>query len=132
MAFLLEKIRENLSNLKNKNFNELNLYGRNMSNLVNTIKACQHKFKKLPVGPIGLHVKLKDNKWAVAIEGYFGSNILKSFCVDNSEDLKQLSHLMKQIYGNEPLPDIIVTKFLSNVIIILIHTELSFNTKCFI
>jgi len=58
---------------------------------------------------------MKDAAWAPAVESYLGSRTLCSFCVDNSQDAKLLTSIMKEIFYNERIPQIISSKFFHQV-----------------
>jgi len=73
---------------------------------------------------IGAYIKMKDAAWAPAVESYLGSRTLCSFCVDNTQDAKLLTSIMKEIFYNERIPQIISSKFYHQVktsFIILIY-----------
>jgi hypothetical protein len=64
---------------------------------------------------IGAYIKMKDAAWAPAVESYLGSRTLCSFCVDNTQDAKLLTSIMKEIFYNERIPQIISSKFYHQV-----------------
>jgi chromosome segregation ATPase len=72
-------------------------FGWYMPALVADIKrlADQKRFIKMPRGPIGMHINVKDNKWSRAIEACIGS-FVSSFICDNHED----TMLMQQLISN--------------------------------
>ncbi|KAK9739088.1 hypothetical protein QE152_g9357 [Popillia japonica] len=37
-------------------------------------------------GPLGAFINIRNKKWDVAIEGYIGTGLLRSFTVDNKKD----------------------------------------------
>jgi len=56
------------------------------------------QFKDPPIGPLGMHVKLKDTKdeeWVRILERLFGRN-LNAFLVTNHRDRKQLSAILEE------------------------------------
>ncbi|XP_012283644.1 structural maintenance of chromosomes protein 6 [Orussus abietinus] len=112
-----QKIQRELSNLKQDTDNTLMIYGGNMPHLVNRIQQEFRKgrFKEMPRGPIGSYVKLKDPTWAAAVEDYIGAGSLRSFCVDNQNDAKTLTNIMREVLRNEPMPHVICSKFFHQV-----------------
>jgi hypothetical protein len=44
--------------------NLLSKFGRGMPNLAKKLEQRAREFSKPPVGPIGTHIKLKDQQWA--------------------------------------------------------------------
>ncbi|XP_012263077.2 structural maintenance of chromosomes protein 6 [Athalia rosae] len=116
----LDKIDIKIRN-KKRQLNALNqefggavtIFGPNMPRLLQRIKE-EHdrgKFKQMPRGPLGLHIKMIDRDWAAAVESFLGANILQSFCVDNSQDAKALTKIMKEVFRGENIPQIISSKF---------------------
>ena len=69
-----------------------------MPNLVAEIKKNANKFGQMPIGPIGLEIKLKkdiSNQEAALIEIELG-DVLKSFIVDSFQDRTLLNRLMQK------------------------------------
>ena len=69
-----------------------------MPNLVAEIKKNANKFGQMPIGPIGLEIKLKKDitkQEATLIEIELG-DVLKSFIVDNFADRTLLNRLMQK------------------------------------
>ena len=63
---------------------------------------------------VGLHVKLRDAKWALAVEACIGRALLSGFVVDNGDDKKVLQSLIRSLQwrGGERQPVIVMTRFL--------------------
>lgn len=64
--------------------NSVAAYGAAVPALVRAIEQ-EGRWQRKPVGPIGLHLKLKDSKRALVLESII-SNTLNSFCVVNHLD----------------------------------------------
>lgn len=95
-----------------------NFYGNWMPSLVKAVDNAfkQNKFTKKPIGPIGAHIKVNDDKWIFAIENHIGRSTLRTFLVDNFNDNKVLQFIMdKTIPGNVRKPTIITSKFFDRV-----------------
>lgn len=71
----------------------LNGFGPNVPAIVADIDSMTWRQK--PIGPIGRHVKLKDEKWSYCLEAFFGAQ-LNSFVVTNQDDERQLQELLKR------------------------------------
>lgn len=103
-----------LSEMQTSSDSSLRIYGYNMVQIKEQIKKNRHRFTHEPRGPIGSYLKLSDKKWAVAVEGFLGPGLLKSFIVDNAKD----AQLLKQIFqscsqnGQQLNPSIITSKFI--------------------
>ncbi|KAK9479265.1 hypothetical protein V1514DRAFT_328904 [Lipomyces japonicus] len=87
------------SSIRNLNESERSYYkayksGAPMENILKAIKA-ERGFRKLPVGPIGAHVRLKDSKWSGILESMF-SKTLESFAVTCREDQIILRKIFKR------------------------------------
>jgi chromosome segregation ATPase len=75
------------------------------------------RFKKLPIGPIGLFVTIKEMKWAAAIENALRNDIHNFIC-DNSDDQRMLHKVINHVMGSQRTqgakfnePSIIVQKY---------------------
>uniref|UniRef100_A0A1B6G830 Rad50/SbcC-type AAA domain-containing protein n=1 Tax=Cuerna arida TaxID=1464854 RepID=A0A1B6G830_9HEMI len=112
------KREENLK-LLSQNASSLSVYGEGIVNIVDEINkaAARRKFEKKPIGPLGLHIKVKDSVWSGAVENFLGKSTLTSFCVDNNRDASVLSRIFKSVCDRYkiPQPSIFCSKFLSNV-----------------
>ncbi|XP_024886675.1 structural maintenance of chromosomes protein 6-like, partial [Temnothorax curvispinosus] len=109
----INKIKKDLSAVEQQSDNALSVFGRNIPRLLKRIEEefKKNRFKEKPRGPIGAFIKLKDAAWAPAVENFFGYRFLSSFCVDNSQDAKLLTSIMKEIFYNENPLQIISSKF---------------------
>lgn len=109
----LESLHRVIMNLESSRTNQLRRFGHYMPELLDRIDRYhkQNKFKQKPVGPIGVCIKLKDAKWALAVESCL-KNLVFAFCCDNHEDERILQQIMKASCNNEERkPSIIVSKF---------------------
>lgn len=64
---------------------------------------------------LGSYIKLKDKKWAVAVEGYLGTGNLSAFTVDNNKDNKLLREIFNKVWSDNRKPQIITSKFFGRV-----------------
>ncbi|XP_052122711.1 structural maintenance of chromosomes protein 6-like isoform X2 [Frankliniella occidentalis] len=106
-----ETIRSLSTTLQGLQSNEsnLSLFGPNMPELVRQIELC-NKFKKRPVGPLGAYVKVKDPKWALAVECAMKSR-LSTFVVENIDDQRLLQSLIKKTMTRGHPPSVVRCAF---------------------
>nr|CAH7726240.1 unnamed protein product [Callosobruchus chinensis] len=109
-----QKIAEektNLNALQRESGNDLIIYGRDMPRVKEMISQYKDKFKQEPRGPLGSYIKLRDKKWAVAVEGYIGPANLGAFAVDNRKDSQLLQEIFRKVWTGGVQPQIITSKF---------------------
>ena len=107
MENLANSVREchnSLAKLSSGSGHKLDIFGRWMITLVNRIQAESHHFRKLPMGPLGSMVTVKDPKWIIAIQKNIGTSNMYAFVVDNYEDSSALRQIMKDIFQREKVP----------------------------
>eukprot|EP01091_Cochliopodium_minus_P014479 TRINITY_DN4917_c0_g1_i1.p1 TRINITY_DN4917_c0_g1~~TRINITY_DN4917_c0_g1_i1.p1 ORF type:complete len:1091 (+),score=400.24 TRINITY_DN4917_c0_g1_i1:47-3319(+) len=104
-------IGEKLSRFKESKKNKVSLFGKYMPAILEDIKRCT-EFKKAPIGPIGIYIKLKSDKWGCAIENAIGK-FLESFICDNSDDSNVLLRIAKRHQQNGI--SIIIQKFRDDI-----------------
>lgn len=83
-----------INNLKRATQDSYANYHDNMSKLVQAINKTNWNAR--PIGPIGMFVKLKDNRWSVVLESFFAET-LNAFVVTNQQDFDKLTHLKRQV-----------------------------------
>ncbi|VEN56391.1 unnamed protein product [Callosobruchus maculatus] len=109
-----QKIAEektNLIALQRESGNDLIIYGRDMPRVKEMISQYKNKFQEEPRGPLGSYIKLKDKKWATAVEGYIGPANLGAFAVDNRKDSQLLQEIFRKVWTGGVQPQIITSKF---------------------
>lgn len=87
--------------------NKHTLFGPKVPTYLKLIEDNASKFKKKPIGPVGMYITLKDETWATAVEVACKSK-LGTFIVDNHDDFKLFTILTKS-KGVSP-PDIVTIK----------------------
>lgn len=107
--------RNSLNAIKNESNNSLVLYGREMPRVKQLIEENRQKFQHLPRGPFGSYIKLKDKKWAVAVESHLGAGLLSSFTVDNAKDGGVLNNILNSVYDPRSRPSVITSRFFYKV-----------------
>lgn len=113
----IRRLERDLSGFEQQSDNALSVFGANVPRLLRRIEEeCKKgRFKEKPRGPIGAYIKMKDEAWAPAVENHLGRGFLNTFCVDNNQDAKLLTSIMREIYYNERFPQIITSKFYNRV-----------------
>jgi structural maintenance of chromosomes protein 6 len=92
---LLAEKRNRLHELTKSKSSKLSVYHKNMPAVVVEIQRRKNEFKEMPIGPLGVHVKIRESKeqWADICENIFG-RALNGFLVTNYEDLKLLQGIL--------------------------------------
>jgi len=70
-------------------------YHQNMPRAMDMIQRSRNQFKQLPIGPLGVHVKVKRQEWSRICEVIFGRN-LNGFLVTNFEDQHTLKSILQK------------------------------------
>lgn len=83
-----------LASLQQSKGDLMKAYNPNMPTLLKAIER-ETKFKQKPVGPVGMHVKLKKPEWSSVVETTFGM-VLEAFVVTNTHDQAILRGLQKR------------------------------------
>ncbi|CCK69031.1 DNA repair protein SMC6 KNAG_0B06010 [Huiozyma naganishii CBS 8797] len=91
----------------------LSNFDPNIEMLLKTINHNKHRFRELPIGPLGNYISVKDEfkEWLRPIQRYLSSS-LSSFVVTNAADNKLLRQIIKQCRLRTNIP--IVTYKFSN------------------
>ncbi|CAJ0945544.1 unnamed protein product, partial [Mesorhabditis belari] len=108
-----DKLKEAKENFERAAKDELSKFGPHTKAILDIIQANRQRFQRVPVGPIGMHVQVKDERWAYPIEQALGHN-LAQYVVDNTQDDRLFKQLLTQRFGSGILNTvrIIVTRFL--------------------
>lgn len=100
--------------------NSLGIYGPLFTRLMKRIEEdFNHgRIKKMPIGPVGAHIKMHDSQWTPAVEKLLGEKSMTTICVDNHQDAAKIREAMCDIYGDKNKsqhPSIYCSKFLDNI-----------------
>lgn len=68
--------------------------GRNLPRALAEIQR-ETRWHRPPVGPIGMHMRLRDPRWAPVLESVL-SDALNAFCVTNHADRSRLAHILQR------------------------------------
>lgn len=108
-----DKVSEQIRRCDTTSKDTLLAYGDYMPRLRTAIVALHRRkaFSQMPVGPVGHYVKIVgDDKWKAPVEGVI-SSVLQSFIVDNGNDRKVLSDLIRKEFPAHSRHSIITRKF---------------------
>ncbi|KAK9473181.1 uncharacterized protein V1510DRAFT_415335 [Dipodascopsis tothii] len=97
MAALDAKIR----NLVTHQSQYLSVFGPNTKALLDAIER-DKGFREKPVGPIGMHVRLKKPEWGPLLETFFG-NTLEAFAVTSRDEQRRLQKLAASYRSHAPI-----------------------------
>ncbi|KAM0716109.1 hypothetical protein Q7P37_008623 [Cladosporium fusiforme] len=91
----LQKVQQLVARLQSQQGSKFSSFRPRMAQLVKAVDN-ETRWRKKPVGPMGLHVKLKKPEWSSQIEKTFGG-VLEAFVCTNKNDQMLLSQIMKRI-----------------------------------
>lgn len=92
---ICEKASGLVQRLQTNHGSKLAPFRPNMPQLVKAVDD-ETRWRKKPVGPMGLHVKLKKQEWSSQLEKTFGG-VLDAFVCTNKDDQMLLSQIMKRV-----------------------------------
>nr|XP_042902387.1 structural maintenance of chromosomes protein 6 isoform X2 [Parasteatoda tepidariorum] len=102
------------SRVKDSKNNRQIMFGEHTPSVLQEIQQNQRKFRKMPKGPIGLDIEVKDSRWTSAVEACIKPHMLRSFCADNSDDSRLLTQILQKYYTDR-MPSVIISPFLSHM-----------------
>lgn len=110
----VEAAQRQLRDLQGSRQNKLKLFGAWQPELRQKIEQAvqQGRFHHAPVGPIGAHIALKDQRFALAVESCLKA-LGWAFCCHDNHDQQLLVQLLRQC--SDRVPSIIVSRFLNEV-----------------
>ena len=91
----IREVSTKLTNVRADDGNQLAKFGRGMPQLAQLLTQHAAQFSKPPVGPVGMHVKLKDAQWGAPVEEHFGG-FFSGFVVANMKDRATLDKMMRK------------------------------------
>lgn len=83
-----------INKCKEQEKNSLAPYGVDIKGVLHSISKA-HWHGDTPIGPLGLYVKLKDQKWAQLLRAQLG-NLMMSFACTDARDRPQLKKILDQ------------------------------------
>nr|QIC49993.1 structural maintenance of chromosomes protein 6 [Actinia equina] len=110
----VDSIKRNLRNLQSSRSDKLSIFGAWVPELLKRVKQAERRFHRVPVGPIGAHLTLKDQKWALAVESCL-KGLAWAFCCHDNHDQQMLRQMMLQVCPKNNVPQIIISRFQDHV-----------------
>jgi len=71
-------------------------FGGDMPKVLDALARNKQRFQKLPVGPIGMYLQIKDPQWGIAVESALGG-LVATFVVDNHQDRKAFEVMCRDL-----------------------------------
>ncbi len=96
------KVGRKLEQLASARANKIAQFGEYMPRLLDLVQQ-EKRWHRVPVGPMGAFVTVRDPKWAPAIESSMG-NMLKRFLVTDSADQRLFQQLLQRHMPTEHVP----------------------------
>ncbi|KYQ91623.1 structural maintenance of chromosome protein [Tieghemostelium lacteum] len=91
------KLAKTLSVARASKTDNTAVFGDKVNELLASIKYNARMFSKPPIGPVGLLLKIGDDKWSFAIENCIGRGTLRGYLVATYEDGKALDDLGRRL-----------------------------------
>lgn len=106
-----------LKELQSSQSNDLRRLSTWMPELVRRVDEAYRKgrFHAKPRGPVGANIKLKDQRWALAVEKCLGPGMLNAFCVTDYHDEKVFEEIAEPICRPQPKPSTVTCRFQNSV-----------------
>ncbi|CAF0907345.1 unnamed protein product [Rotaria sordida] len=113
----LRRRRAIIQQLKAAKQDRVTIYGRYTISILKEIEKQAHRFKQIPIGPVGKHIRLVDRKWAIAIEQAIGNAISGYLCSCREDERVLLEILSRCVPAHEMdyRPSVTVMKYQSKV-----------------
>ena len=107
------KLRE----LQSSRSNNLKRFANWMPALVRRVEEAHRsgRFHAKPRGPIGANIKLRDPRWALAIEKCLGPGLINAFCVTDYHDEKVFEEIAEPVCRPQPKPSTVTCRFQNTV-----------------
>jgi chromosome segregation ATPase len=87
--------KDRLNSLERAKSSSLLSFHQNMPRVVAEIQRFKREFKEMPIGPLGMSVKIKKEQWTSICENIFGRS-LNGFLVTNYDDQKRLREILNK------------------------------------
>lgn len=103
---------DQLQRLQSSRTDQLQAFGPWMRTLVESLQRNRNRFRKMPKGPVGSMICLKDYKWSTAVEQVL-RGVLSCFIVDNPYDDAAFKHIASEVLrrGGHGRVDTIICSF---------------------
>ncbi|CAF4246586.1 unnamed protein product [Rotaria socialis] len=113
----LRRKRGGIQQLKAAKQDRVTIYGRYTLAILKEIDKHAHRFKQIPIGPVGKHIRLVDRKWAIAVEQAIGNSMQGYLCSCRDDERVLLEILSRCVPAQEMdyRPSVTVMKYQSKV-----------------
>ena len=104
---------DQLRRLQSSRTDQLQAFGPWMRTLVESLQRNRNRFRKMPKGPVGSMIHLKDYKWSTAVEQVLRT-VLSCFIVDNPYDDAAFKRIASEVLrrgGGHGRVDTIICSF---------------------
>ena len=84
-----------------------------MPELVQQVNEAHRRgnFNEKPRGPLGANIKLREERYALAIEKCLGTGLLSAFAINDYKDEKVFEQIVSRVCNKQHGPTTIVSKF---------------------
>lgn len=89
-----EDLARDLDKARFASKDRLQFFGENLSDVIKEIENRKKEFRYRPVGPIGMHVELLNQKWSLTMDAIIGSH-MRSFITHHHEDRILLDSILR-------------------------------------
>lgn len=88
-------LSRDLDKAKAASKDRLQFFGENLPEVMKELESRRREFRFRPVGPIGMHVELLDQKWSLTMDAIIGSH-MRSFITHHHEDRVLLDSIFRK------------------------------------
>ncbi|KAL1918810.1 uncharacterized protein VTP21DRAFT_2832 [Calcarisporiella thermophila] len=97
----LGESRERISQLQEQKIHRTKAFGQSMPEVLQAINN-EKRWREKPIGPFGMFIQLRDEKWADTLEIILG-RMLNAFAVTNYEDRNLLTRILRRYRCQSPI-----------------------------
>ena len=111
-------LRREIEDLKGQTEQHLAVFGNKIPHVDRRIKASQHQFRTVPIGPVGQYVKLRGEagsnpELARLIETELSRTHVTAYLCNDDQDRRVLSRILDEVYGSDRAkPKIFTSRFI--------------------
>lgn len=89
-----QRLRQQLDNCRNFKRDRIRAFGDGMAAALAEINKNASQFARLPIGPIALHLRIREERWTLALEAILHSNV-EAFLVNDHGDRATLQKILR-------------------------------------
>ena len=112
-----EMAERKLRELASSRSNNLRRFANWMPTLVRRLEEAHRngRFHAKPRGPIGANIRLRESRWALAVEKCLGPGLLNAFCVNDYHDEKVFEEIAEPVCRPQPKPSTVTCRFQNTI-----------------